>query len=37
MGTVRELIEHHLDDLVQNRLPKITESTGLTIDQVRMR
>lgn len=33
--TVRELIEHHLDDMVQNRLPRITESTDLTINQVR--
>ena len=32
---VGELIEEHLDDLVQNRLPVIAKHTGLTLDQIK--
>ncbi|MDP6986569.1 MAG: RNA polymerase factor sigma-54 [Phycisphaerales bacterium] len=32
---VRELIESHLDDLVQNRLPVIAKHTGLTLDEIK--
>lgn len=31
----RELVEHHLDDLMQNRLPRISERTGLTLDDIK--
>ena len=30
----RLLIESHMDDLVHNRLPRIAQRTGLTIDQI---
>jgi RNA polymerase sigma-54 factor len=32
---VRRLIDDHLDDLAQNRLPKIVEKTGLTLPQLK--
>jgi RNA polymerase sigma-54 factor len=32
---VRKLIEDHLDDLAQNRLPKIVEKTGLSMTAVK--
>ena len=32
---VRLLVEHHLDDLIENRIPKITQSTSLTIDRIK--
>ncbi len=32
---VKRLIEDHLDDLAQNRLPKIAEKTGLSLDEVK--
>ena len=32
---VAELIECHLDDLVQNRLPVIAKETGLSIDEIK--
>ncbi|MDG2201113.1 MAG: RNA polymerase factor sigma-54 [Phycisphaerales bacterium] len=32
---VGRLIEEHMEDLVQNRLPRIASETGLTLDQVR--
>ncbi len=32
---VRVLIEGHLDDLAQNRLPKIVESSGLGLDEIK--
>ncbi|MGP1273677.1 MAG: RNA polymerase factor sigma-54 [Phycisphaerales bacterium] len=35
LATVRTLIEHHLDDLSQNRLPRIAEATGLSIDDIK--
>ncbi len=31
----RTLIEHHLEDLTQNRLPRIAEKTGLTLAQIK--
>jgi RNA polymerase sigma-54 factor len=31
----RRIIREHLDDLMQNRLPKIAEKTGLTLDQIK--
>lgn len=31
----RWLVEDHLDDITQNRLPKIADATGLTLDEVR--
>ncbi|MBX3358730.1 MAG: RNA polymerase factor sigma-54 [Phycisphaeraceae bacterium] len=34
-AVVRRLIADHLDDLAQNRLPKISEKTGLSIDEVK--
>ncbi len=33
--TVRRLIEHHLEDLAQNRLPRIAEKTGLPMGVVK--
>ncbi|MEL6499494.1 MAG: RNA polymerase factor sigma-54 [Planctomycetota bacterium] len=35
LANVRTLIESHLDDLSQNRLPKIAESTGLSMDSIK--
>ena len=32
---VRRLIDGHMDDLVQNRLPRIVQETGLDMDRVR--
>jgi RNA polymerase sigma-54 factor len=32
---VRVLIEHHLDDLVQNRLPRVAQKTGYSIDEIK--
>jgi RNA polymerase sigma-54 factor len=29
------LVEDHLDDLMKNRLPRIAEKTGLTLDEIR--
>jgi RNA polymerase sigma-54 factor len=34
LAEVRRLIVEHFDDLVQNRLPRIAEQTGLTMDQI---
>jgi RNA polymerase sigma-54 factor len=34
VAAARSLIEHHLDDLLQNRLPKVAEKTGLTLDEI---
>jgi len=31
----RTLVEHHLDDLMQNRLPKVAEKTGLSLDEIK--
>lgn len=31
---VRRLIEDHLDDLIHNRLPRIAQATGLSIDDI---
>jgi RNA polymerase sigma-54 factor len=35
LKTARVLVESHLDDLTQNRLPKIAEKTGLSLDQIK--
>lgn len=35
MANARVLIDKHLDDLSKNRLPRIAESTGLSLDQIR--
>ncbi len=32
----RTLIEHHLENLAQNRMPKVVEQTGLTLDQIKL-
>jgi RNA polymerase sigma-54 factor len=34
-STVRRLIADHLDDLAQNRLPKVAERTGLTMPELK--
>ncbi|MBL9032588.1 MAG: RNA polymerase factor sigma-54 [Phycisphaerae bacterium] len=31
----RRLVEQHLDDIAQNRLPRVVEKTGMTMPQVR--
>jgi RNA polymerase sigma-54 factor len=31
----RRLVRDHIDDLMQNRLPKVAEKSGLTLDQIR--
>ncbi|MEO0483115.1 MAG: RNA polymerase factor sigma-54 [Planctomycetota bacterium] len=35
VGVARALAERHLEDLMQNRLPRIAESEQLTIDQIK--
>jgi RNA polymerase sigma-54 factor len=35
LETVRKLVEDHLDDVAQNRLPRIVEKTGLTLEQIK--
>lgn len=32
---LRTLVQDHLDDLAQNRLPKVAQKTGITIDQLK--
>lgn len=34
VAAARTLIEHHLDDLLQNRLPKVAEKTGLSMEEI---
>jgi RNA polymerase sigma-54 factor len=34
-AVVRRLIEDHLEDLAQNRLPRIVEKTGLSMDELK--
>ncbi|MEM8758233.1 MAG: RNA polymerase factor sigma-54 [Planctomycetota bacterium] len=34
-ASARALIENHLDDLSQNRLPRIAEATGLSMDAIK--
>jgi RNA polymerase sigma-54 factor len=34
-ANARILVEHHVEDLTQNRLPKVAEKTGLTLDQIK--
>jgi RNA polymerase sigma-54 factor len=31
----RMLVAHHLDDLTQNRLPRVAEKTGLSLEQIK--
>ncbi|MFG0284030.1 MAG: RNA polymerase factor sigma-54 [Phycisphaerales bacterium JB039] len=35
LQAARWLVEDHLDDLMQNRLPKIVEKTSLTLDEIK--
>lgn len=35
LDVVRQLIERHLEDLMQNRLPRIAEKAGLSIEEVK--
>lgn len=35
LASARLLIESHLDDLTQNRLPRIAERTGLSLDEIK--
>ncbi|MEM9065917.1 MAG: RNA polymerase factor sigma-54 [Planctomycetota bacterium] len=35
LNVARTLIEDHLDDLMQNRLPKVAEQTGFTLDEIK--
>ena len=34
-GLMRTLVEHHLEDLAQNRLPKVAQKTGVSLEQLR--
>ncbi|MHC4786440.1 MAG: RNA polymerase factor sigma-54 [Planctomycetota bacterium] len=34
LSDVRRLVEDHFDDLLQNRLPRIVEQTGLSMEQI---
>jgi RNA polymerase sigma-54 factor len=34
-GVARRLVEDHLEDLSQNRLPKIVEKTGLSMEEIK--
>lgn len=34
-SVVRRLIADHLDDLIHNRIPKVVERAGLTVEQIR--
>jgi RNA polymerase sigma-54 factor len=31
----RQIVEHHLDDLAMNKLPKISKETGATLDEIK--
>ena len=35
LPVVRQLVEDHFEDLLQNRLPRITERTDMSIEQIR--
>lgn len=35
LGIVRSLITDHLDDIVQNRLPKVAQKTGLSLEDIK--
>lgn len=35
LGAARVLIEQHLDDLLQNRLPRVAEKTGMSLDEIK--
>ncbi len=32
---VRKIVEENLDDLIQNRLPKIAQKTGMSVDEIK--
>jgi RNA polymerase sigma-54 factor len=34
-AAAKTITAHHLDDLMQNRLPKVAEKTGLTLEQIK--
>lgn len=34
-AAAKTIVEHHLDDLMQNRLPKVAEKTGLSLDEIK--
>lgn len=35
IAAARTIVRDHLDDLMQNRLPRISEKTGLTLEQIK--
>jgi RNA polymerase sigma-54 factor len=35
LATARTLVQDHLDDLMQNRLPRIAEKSGLSLEQIK--
>jgi RNA polymerase sigma-54 factor len=35
MARTRRIIEEHLDDLMKNRLPRVAEKTGYTLEQIK--
>ncbi|MGD9790035.1 MAG: RNA polymerase factor sigma-54 [Phycisphaerales bacterium] len=35
LAAARQLIDAHLDDLMQNRLPRVAEKTGLSLDEIK--
>lgn len=35
LHAARQIVEDHLDDLMNNRLPRIAERTGLSLDQIK--
>lgn len=35
LGVARTLVEDHLDDLMQNRLPRIAERTGMDLERIK--
>jgi RNA polymerase sigma-54 factor len=34
-GDARRIVEHHLEDVMQNRLPRIAAETGLSLDEIK--
>lgn len=34
-AAAKTIVEHYLDDLMQNRLPKVAEKTGLSLEQIK--
>lgn len=35
LASARRLVAEHLDDLMQNRLPRVAEKTGLTLEEIK--